>query len=88
MKVKGSISKSLKGPGTGRMSLIGMPINDSDGNKIGTITKVDIDNNTWYGEISKDAFREELLNDDKKGFSFSTQRKVNRTSKDARSRSY
>lgn len=87
MRIKGSISQLLKGPGTGRTPFIGLPINDSNGNKVGIITEVDIDNDTWYGEISKDVFKE-VINDDQTGFSFSTQRKVNRTSKDARSRSH
>lgn len=59
MEVKGSISQLLKGlenTNISKNSLIGIPINDSNGNKIGVITKIDIDNDTWYGSVSGDIF--------------------------------
>lgn len=55
MEIKGSISKLLKGlenADVSKDSFVGKPINDSNGNKIGVITKVDIDNDTWYGRIN------------------------------------
>ncbi len=61
MEVKGSISQLLKGlenTNISKDSLVGKPVNDSNGNKIGVITKIDIDNDTWYGCVSEDAFEE------------------------------
>ena len=40
-------------------SFIGLPINDSNGKKIGSITSVDLDNDLWYGEVKYDIFKEE-----------------------------
>lgn len=51
MKIKGSITHLLLGSNIDKESLIGQPINNSKGHKIGTITSVDIDNDNWYGEI-------------------------------------
>ena len=80
MKIKGSISQLLKETGAGRVPFIGLPINDSNGNKIGSITEVNIDNDTWYGEISENVF-EEVRNDNQKGFSIEAQGRANKTSK-------
>jgi len=59
VEIKGSISrllKELENTNISKNSLIGKPINDSNGNKIGVITKIDIDNDTWYGSVSGDIF--------------------------------
>ena len=56
MEIKGSITDILKGlenTNISKDSLVGKPINDSNGNKIGVITKIDINNDVWYGSISK-----------------------------------
>ena len=45
MEIKGSITDILKGlenTNISKDSLVGKPINDSNGNKIGVITKIDI----------------------------------------------
>lgn len=59
MEIKGSISQLLKGlenTNISKDSLVGKPVNDSNGNKVGVITKIDIDNDTWYGSVSGDIF--------------------------------
>ena len=73
MEIKGSISQMLKGLENANVSkdlFVGKPINDPDGNKIGVITKIDINNDTWYGRVSKNIFLKlalNLLESDKKG---------------------
>lgn len=60
MEIKGSITDILKGlenTNISKDSLVGKPINDYNGNKIGVITKIDINNNTWYGSVSKNIFK-------------------------------
>jgi len=57
MEIKGSISRLLKAlqiPTYPKDSLVGKPINDPDGNKIGVITKIDVENDTWYGCMSEE----------------------------------
>lgn len=59
MEIKGSITDILKGLENTNMSkdsLVGKPINDSNGNKIGVITHININNDTWHGSVSKDIF--------------------------------
>ena len=59
MEIKGSISQMLKGLENANVSedlLVEKPINDSNGNKIGVITKIDINNDTWYGCVSENIF--------------------------------
>jgi len=60
MEIKGSISQMLKGLNADVSDdlLVGKPINDSNGNKIGVITKIDINNDTWYGWVSENIFKE------------------------------
>lgn len=50
--VNGSISQFLKGlPEVKPEVIIGLPINDSKGNRIGTITEIDKDTDLWTGII-------------------------------------
>ena len=54
MNITGKLSQLLNGlPITDEllMSLIGKPINDSNGKKIGTITNIDIKEDLWYGQL-------------------------------------
>lgn len=56
MEVSGSIMSMLHGLYVDatdelKLSLIGLPIKDGDGDIIGEITRVDIENDTWYGKI-------------------------------------
>jgi len=60
MEIKGSITDILKGlenTNISKDSLVGKPINDSNGNKIGVVTKTDINNDIWYGSVSKNIFK-------------------------------
>jgi len=54
MKISGSLPQLLTGLDRSKIPVkyfIGLPINDSNGKKIGVITAIDIDNNVWHGEI-------------------------------------
>lgn len=56
MNITGSLSQLLKGlPVTDElsMSLIGKPINDSNGKRIGTILNIDIKEDFWYGRLEE-----------------------------------
>lgn len=56
-EVTGSIKLLLKDlPITNEIvnSMVGKPINDSNGNKIGVIDYVDIDNDIFHGTLSED----------------------------------
>lgn len=62
MKITGSISQTLKGLNSGVVpieSLIGLPINDLNGNKIGTITYINPENDSWQGAVDHDIFKVE-----------------------------
>lgn len=54
VNVSGSLSQMFKGlPISDDVvsSIIGKPINDTDGKQIGIITKIDVDSDMWYGRI-------------------------------------
>ena len=76
MNIGGKLSQLLNGlPYTDEllMSLIGKPINDSNGKKIGTITNIDIKEDIWYGRLEENERVPEFLD---KRFNMSTSMKI------------
>lgn len=64
MNITGNLSQLLKGlPVTDEllMSLIGKPINDSNGKRIGIITNIDIKEDLWYGRLEENERAPEFL---------------------------
>ena len=63
MEVMGAISQLLIGLDDNKISfdsLVGKPINDSNGNKVGVITKVDTINGFWHGTISNNILKVDM----------------------------
>lgn len=62
INVSGSVSQFLKGLDKDQIpieSLIGLPINDSNGNRIGHVTSINDKADLWNGEIECDIFKKE-----------------------------
>jgi len=51
MQITGSISDPLNRFKYKKEIMVGAPIRDYDGKVIGAVTKVDLENNLWYGFV-------------------------------------
>lgn len=58
-----SILNGLRGPCEPSSMLIGKPVNDSNGKKVGTITRIDVENDYVYILLDDSAFILEFLRD-------------------------